>query len=254
MSSIESLRLKCLCGTPIFLKDICAIYPITLREIAQIGEEKFWEYVQILLTEKPYLKSDDKLAEIIKPLNNFQYFLLLTSLDKDFLLKVKEAFMIFTKENVLFSLDTEEIIIGPIEEKHLLKEEDFYEFQKIIKMICFLEKDSIDIVINDNDSSLVKSIKQKQIENKKKMNKAKRISSDKSNLQISDLIASLAIGQAGLNILNIWDITYYAFHDQLKRINWREQFDINNRAAMAGAKIKKTQLKHWIKSIDESEK
>ena len=33
---------------------------------------------------------------------------------------------------------------------------------------------------------------------------------------------------------NIWDITYYAFHDQLKRMGWRDQFNINNQAAMAG--------------------
>ena len=48
---------------------------------------------------------------------------------------------------------------------------------------------------------------------------------------------------------NIYDITYYAFQDQLKRMGWRDQYDINSRAAMAGAKIDKKQLKHWMRSI-----
>jgi len=41
-------------------------------------------------------------------------------------------------------------------------------------------------------------------------------------MQFSDLIASLPLNNCGLNILNIWDITYYAFHDQLKRMGWRD--------------------------------
>ena len=48
---------------------------------------------------------------------------------------------------------------------------------------------------------------------------------------------------------NIWNITYYAFQDQLKRMGWHERFNINNRAALAGAKIDKSELKYWIKSI-----
>ena len=53
---------------------------------------------------------------------------------------------------------------------------------------------------------------------------------------------------------NVWDITYYSFRDQLKRMGWHEKFDINNRAALAGAKLKKSQLKHWIKGISNDDK
>ena len=48
---------------------------------------------------------------------------------------------------------------------------------------------------------------------------------------------------------NVWNITYYAFHDQLKRMGWRDQFNINNQMALAGAKVDKEKMKHWIKSI-----
>ena len=52
--------------------------------------------------------------------------------------------------------------------------------------------------------------------------KAKQAAYDKSELKLSDLIGSMAINNCGLNIINIWDMTYYAFHDQLKRMGWRD--------------------------------
>ena len=52
--------------------------------------------------------------------------------------------------------------------------------------------------------------------------KAKKASQEKTDMQLSDLIASLTLNDCGLNIHNIWDITYYAFHDQLKRMGWRD--------------------------------
>ena len=71
---------------------------------------------------------------------------------------------------------------------------------------------------------------------------------------MSDLVASITFGGCNLNMSNVWDITYYSFRDQLKRMGWHEKFDINNRAALAGAKLKKSQLKHWIKGISNDDK
>ncbi len=102
----------------------------------------------------------------------------------------------------------------------------------------------------------MKAFKMKMRENREKVRraKAKQAAREKSDLKMSDLIGSITINNCGLNMVNIWDITYYAFHDQLKRMGWRDQFDINNRAALAGAKIKKKDLKHWMRSIANDEK
>jgi hypothetical protein len=32
-------------------------------------------------------------------------------------------------------------------------------------------------------------------------------------------------------------------------MSWREEFDINTRASLAGAKLDKSKLSHWIKSM-----
>ena len=108
-----------------------------------------------------------------------------------------------------------------------------------------------EIVISDEDDPMTKAIKMKMRENREKVRRAKaaKAAQEKSDMKLSDLIGSITINDCGLNIVNIWDVTYYAFHDQLKRMGWRDQFNINQKAALAGAKINKSQLKHWMRSI-----
>ena len=258
MNLTDSFILKCQAGIPVFLEDICAIYPATLREIASVGYDNFLQYIQILTMEKPLLneKEKDELNTILENLTDYQYFLVMTGMDKDLLQKAKEAFRFFIHESVSFSLEPAQIIVGPLEEKHLLTEEMFYELRRILKRMYFLEQEAEEIIIYENDPPATKRLKQQMKINREKVAraKAKQKKQSGSDIQFSDLVGSVAAGNCRLNIKTIWDITYYAFHDQLKRMGWREQFDINNRAAMAGAKLKKSQLKHWIKSIVSDDK
>ena len=121
--------------------------------------------------------------------------------------------------------------------------------------MCFLEQEGEEIIINPDDDPAVIRLKMKMRENREKVRraKAKQAAREKNDLKFSDLIGSVTINNCGLNMDNIWNITYYAFHDQLKRMGWRDQFNINNQAALAGAKLKKNQLKHWMRSIANSE-
>jgi len=41
---------------------------------------------------------------------------------------MKRGFKFFTHEDVIFSLDPAQIVIGPPEEKHLMTEDKFYDF------------------------------------------------------------------------------------------------------------------------------
>ena len=245
-------------GTPVFLDDICAIYSLTVGEIVDIGYSNFQKYLGILISTKPEIKSgeDSEMAELLKNLTDFQYLLLMASLDPDINQTLKEAIRVFThEEEVFFSLDPAQIVLGPLEEKHLLTEDKFYDFQRILKRAYFIEVEGEEIIINEDDPPEVRELKQKMRRNREQLAlaKAKKASRERSDLKLSDLIGSMAINNCNLNMKNIWNITYYAFHDQLKRMGWRDQFNINNRAALAGAKLKKSQLKHWMRSIANSD-
>ena len=244
-------------GTPVFLEDICAIYPATVGQIVDIGYSNFEKYLSIMITEKPSVDGKDpELKQLLDNLTDFQFLLMMTQLDFNTNVILRQAFKFFTHEDVVFSMEPAQIILGPKEEQHLLTEEKFYDFQRILKKMYFIGADEEEIIIYDTDDAATKRIKMKMRENREKVRRAnaRKATQEKTDLKFSDLIGSITINNCGLNMENVWNITYYAFHDQLKRMGWRDQFNINNRAALAGAKLKKSQLKHWMRSIASSDK
>jgi len=79
----------------------------------------------------------------------------------------------------------------------------------------FLEQEGEEIIIYEDDDPRVRALKMKMRENREKVRRAKanKAVREKSEMKLSDLIGSITINDCGLNIHNIWDITYYAFHD-----------------------------------------
>ena len=253
MNLTDDYILKFQRGSPIFIDDICIIYSPTIGEIIDLNYSKFEQYLNVLLIEKPSIKKKDdtELYELMSKLSDFQYLLMTTGIDPQVNQLVRDAFYFFTHSEVFFIYDTAQIAFGPIDEQHLMNEEKFYEFRSILKVMFCLETPQEEIIINDSDDARTRALKERMRENRRKLQKAKAAKAKKegSDLKFSDLIGSVTINGCALSMENIWNITYYAFHDQLKRMGWRDQFDINYRAAMAGAKIKKNQLKHWMRSI-----
>lgn len=258
MNLTDDEVLKFLKGSPIFIEDICAIFPPTVGAIVDEGYENFQKYVSVLTATKPTTQydKDKELKDLMKKLSDFQYILLMANLDPQIHTLLKKGFRFFTHEDALFSLEPAQIVIGPIAEKHILSEDEFYYFQRLIRRMCFLETEEDEIIIYDDDPEITKRLKLQQRDRREKLRRAKAKEAKKNgtDLKFSDLIGSITLNDCGLNIINVWDISYYAFHDQLKRMGWRDQFNINQRAALAGAKIEKSQLKHWMRSIADSDK
>ena len=258
MNLTDSEVLKFQRGSPVFIEDICAVYPATLGQIVDLGYDKFQQYLSILISTKPVDQNteDHELKELISQLTDFQFILFMASIDMKMNTALKDGFRFFIHEEISLSLDPPMIFIGPVEDKRILTEELFYDFQRILRRMYFVETESDEIIIYPDDLPATKRLKQKMRENREKVRraKAKKAQQDGSDMKLSDLIGSMTINDCGLNIHNIWDITYYAFHDQLKRMGWRDQFNINQQAALAGAKINKSQLKHWMRSIADGDK
>lgn len=258
MNLTDDEVLKCQLGYPVFLEDICAVYPATIGEIVSLGYSVFQSYLGVMLIEKPPIdkNADEEYKQLLENLSDFQYMLLLSQMDLDFQQLIRNAFRFFTHESIMFSLDPAQIVVGPPEEKHLITEEKFVDLQRLLKRMYFIEQEGEEIIINSTDDARIRALKEQMRRNRARVRKAKakKARQEGTNLEFSDLIGSITINNCGLNMVNIKDITYYAFHDQLKRMGWRDQFNINNRAALAGAKIQKSQLKHWMRSIASSDK
>ena len=257
MNLTDNEVLKFLKGSPIFIDDICAVYPATLGEIIDLGYDKFQQYLSIATSTKPMAgKQDKELDELIQKLTDFQFILFMSSIDLSMNSILKQAIRFFTHEEATISVDPPSIFIGPLEDKRMMTENQFYDFQQLLRRMYFLEVEGEEIIIRADDDPATRRIKEIMRANREKVRKAKAKQNQgkDSDMKLSDLIGSITINDCGLNIINIWDITYYAFHDQLKRMGWRDQFNINQKAALAGAKINKSQLKHWMRSIASPDK
>lgn len=255
MNSIDDdFVLKCLSGSLIFIKDICAFKNLTLRQIAQIGYTTFFSYLQVLTMDKPMLdlkKENKQVNDYLSSLSTFQYFLMMCGLDQNFNKMARDAFRtLLGEKQIFFSLQAQQILFGPINQQHILNEEDFYILQTYLKKAyCLESQGQLDLKIQSTDDQRVRALKEKMARGRQAAAKAKakQNGGQKSNIHFSDLVASVAVSVPGLNMINIWDLTYYAFQDQLKRMSWRQQYDMNTRAALAGAKIDKKKMAHWIR-------
>ena len=260
MNLTDSEVLKFLRGTPVLLDDICAVYPATVGEIIDIGYDVFQKYLGAITATKPdniLIKGEKEFTSFLQKLTNFQYILFLATMDKEIQTTLKDSFRFFCHEEIIISLEAEQIIIGPIEEQHIITEDKFYELQHLIRCMYFLEDiEDESLIISQDEDPRVKAIKEKIARDNKKREEIRRKQAaleGEADIKLSDLIGSVTLNDCGLNIANIWNITYYAFHDQLRRMGWRDQFNINHRAALAGAKMKDGQLKHWIRSIHQTD-
>ena len=175
MNLTDSDTLKFLKGTPILLDDICAIFPATLGQIVDEGYDKFEQYLGVLTATKPSTThdKDDELTQLMSQLTDFQYILMLSTLDSHVNETMKAAFQFFTHENAIFSLDPPQIILGPLEEKHILNEEKFYDFQRILRRMYFLEVEGEEIIIYEDDLPSVRRLKEKMRQNREKVRRAK---------------------------------------------------------------------------------
>lgn len=259
MTLTDNTILKLLHGDePLIFKDICIIYPPKLSDIAAIGLDKFFSFISVLLIEKPVVEAEDAEASLLlERLTDFTYLIAVTQMEPDQYKLFKEAINFFSHEEVTIVTDSPSIVFGDVTEKRILTQEDFEDFQQVISWVCAMmdeDESALDLSESSNDDARTAALKKKLKAGRKQRRKSKaqksKASGNQSNIKISDMIASLAIGSNGaINIFNVWDLTYYAFQDQLKRMGWKEEFEMNTRAALAGAKIQKEKLSHWIKSM-----
>ena len=253
MSSIDSKVIKHLKGLPVIFKDICIIQSPSLNDIAVEGLDKFYQYLSATQIHKPDKIEDDEVKQLLSPLSDFEYLLLLTQMDPEDNKLIRNSLEFFTKEKVTFITNPPSIVFGSPTEKRILKKEDFLFFQEEICLACAMrdpKEQTIDFL--DSDSPKTRELKMQMLAGRRKREEAKRKQrkdSGEKELELSDLIGSLTIADNSYNLLNVWDLSYYAFQDQFRRMGWREEFDINTRASLAGAKLDKNKLSHWIKTM-----
>ena len=246
---------KVFLGFPINFKDVCKIYPPKVKDV--IGNDDFVVY-QSLFTitqdelDKAYLSGDD----IVQVPTPFQYLLMNYYQDEEMREKIEEAFALFICEPVTIIPEIEMLLIGKsddeidpdvdLENPRLLTEENFFEFQNVIRLVLGINIIKPPDPEEENLDPRIKRYKMKIKEHDEiiKKKKAKEVPT------LGTLLAAICCMGIGLNPLNIGEMSYACVQWLISMYQQNEEYEIDIRALLAGADSKKVKPKYWIKNLD----
>ena len=248
---------KIFLGYPIDFKDICQIYPPTVNDV--VGNKDFLIYQSLFTMTQEELEDAYAESNIETIPTPFQYLLMNYYQDEGMRGKIHDAFDKFTHEPVTIIPEIEMLLIGKKEDEidpdvdldnpRLLTEENFFDFQNMIRMVMGEKEVKLPDPEEENLDPRIKRYKAKIRANEKiiKRKKAKEAPS------FGTLLAAICCMGIGLTPLNIGEISYACVHWLVTMEQQKEEYDIDIRALLAGADSKKVKPKYWIKNIDEKE-
>lgn len=255
MNSIKKLNiddLMLLHGKPILIPSTpINVFPIRLKDISEIGVRKYYRYLNLICLNASEIEGLLKDTEI-SDAEGIYAFLIVTSLAQlDFRQEVQKAFKFFTHERIYLNKEDNYFYVKRSDgEDFKVDFETFEMLQKIVKKQNYMDSKKEEEVakpINDR----ARAILEKQRKGRETVARLKEKNSEDS-IDFHDLVGSLAAKGNGLNILNIWNLTYYAFNDQLQRLKMIEEYSNGIQSLIAGADSKKVKLKYWIRSIQST--
>lgn len=235
-------KLRALAGLPVPMSDFsCLVYPKTLRDLATIGINEFFGHLNFLtLTEADIRQMT---GEDISP---FDFLLKSATIRENFKDRLEQSILYFTGEKILLIPEMDAISLGDFAEQRMLTDDNFFEFQEILRQQNFLEEQKVRHTGENEAAQLIR----KRLEDAQKKVEIAKGKKEESPIELSDLIGSLCI-KTSIDITKVWDITYYAFNDQFKRLRFIEEHETGLQSIMAGADPKKIKLKDWIRSVQQ---
>ena len=242
-------------GYPIDFKDICQVYPPTVNDV--VGDKDFLIYQSLFTMTQEEL--EDAYAQGAGTGNiptPFQYLLMNYYQDGGMRQKIEDAFMKFVHEPVTIVPEIKMLLIGKSEDEldpdvdlespRLLTEENFFDFQNVIRAVMGEEAKKPPEPEEEDLDPRIRRYKAKVRASEKMLKKKKA----KNSPTFGTLLAAICCMGIGLSPLNIGEMSYACVHWLIAMEQQKEEYDIDIRALLAGADSKKVKPKYWIKNID----
>ena len=230
-------------GLPIEVKNVCFIYPPRVKEIISLGYEVFNIYSSFLTRSQEDIDDtfrNERLEPGMSIPSPFIFLLSLMNISSEVESQVKKAFQFFTHEEIFPLYDLQMIIVGPIKEKRILNDQNFFEFQNCVRAAIGMT------VINPPDPNEHPKIRQW----KAKQRERDRIKNKQSGVkitQLSTLITSLCCMNMGINPMNAQDITFASINALIDRYQEKDGFENYIAVQLAGGNNK--QQPYWIRDL-----
>lgn len=229
-----------------FNKARIAIHQPRIKEIAYIGEEKFFVGSHFLMFDKNfYLSDEDKNG--LEDKSNFHIFMTVMN-SSDGASHKTDAIMVLT---LLFpeykvEIKKDSILLQSENFSSSINEENFEDFKVIINQMFCLKGEAGEEEFNPADpvaNKIAEKIK------KGKMKKA-QTGTDKEMPKInllSNYISILSVG-LGKDKNELMNYTVYQLKDEFKRFQLRESYDLYVKASLAGAQDLE-EVENWMEDI-----
>lgn len=242
-------KLKLLKGDPIECDGVGLVYPFTISDIKDMGGEKeFSQSISSLLIEKEsVLQIDEDNSDELKDIENFDIVLLLCLQDIGFRERVVKTLEFLFKCDVVMNEDC--FSIGG---EGVLNRGNYSSFVEIVKVQnCLKTAEEAKQDEENPTSEKARELLRKREEMRKKVNEIKNKDQEGSNspLELDDLVSILASNGNGIDIFNVWELSFYAFNDQFSRMKIFDDYQISVQSLLAGADPKEVEIKHWISKI-----
>ena len=235
-------------GYPVEFKHLCMVYP---PKVCDTFKKNFFLYSQILTLsqeeiEDEYVEKDLDISNLLTP---FEYLLNTAYNDSTLRQFIKDAFYLFTHEDVTFLYEQKQIIIGDIstvesiEGLRILREEDYFDFQNLVREA--IGKKRIEPP-NPNEDPRVKAIKAKaRYRDKIKAKKGQGIS-------LQTTLSSICCMGIGITPLNIGELSYAIIPVLIETYQAKEKYQLDTDCLLAGADAKKIKPKYWIRNFENN--
>lgn len=235
----NDLELKLLAGLPINLDSIGKLYPLTIKEIAEIGESNYNLLTSYFLISKKnvtHIKDDD--------ISDYDLVLTYYYHDSNFKNIMSMGFDLFFKEKVNFSEDGF-FYFGHEKDARIITQEKWSDIKRIISLQNYIKE------FEEEVYKPVNEVAAKYIEKLKEMKEKVREQKKENVLGISDIASIIAAYSPNLSIFDVMNLTVYQLYTKYIRLLMKDQYDSQFYLLPHSSDPKSMELKHWATKIDK---
>lgn len=242
---IDSVKAEAFCGAPSRLRDVCKVYPFTIKEIMNFGNVEYRSQLSLLLLSvadiADIMKKKTGKAPELDQINPLSYLLQSAARDDTFFLELQQCFSTFIKEEILLLPKINAVLVGDPQSKRLITTENFLELQDILRIQNGKE---VKEPPPKDESPIARKFRLKR----EYAEEVKRKQQEK-NGETQSLADLFELGETyGIDVQNK---TLYAFYRLFRRYQAKEKWDQDIQMLCAGADSTKLKTKYWGENLDK---
>jgi len=239
------LNMKLLRGTGVKIDKLGTIYPVTIGDIENVTMNKYNQYLNVLCVDTEDIK---RLLEITEDIQTFDFIYLNCIRSEEYKNIVIDALQFFFKEEVSLK-ENYGFYLGDFNDCRFINPDNYEEIKLILKKMNCLVSEVEEKEKYNPANEKARQIAEKLKKSKKIIKEIKRKESDGETLDLYDLISILVSYGNGIDIFNVWNLTFFQFNNQFNRMKIMKDYEVSIQILMNTTEPDKIKYQHWLSKI-----